>query len=172
MHEVHVLCQGSTVGQEGICSVFCLLVFRIVHHVYTCITQVAVRKQHPCPSNARRWFRQFLVIYRCLDKGGGGGVSCKRSLVPFQRKCFFTCRKKVCLGPETVDKEEGQPPLPPSSLQGGLSAGMDRQKVVMCPRRGIDPASGHPRAQKPPLGRGPSPPVSPAWAVRCCRCVL
>ena len=29
----------------------------------------------------------------------------------------------------------------------------------MCPRRGIDPASGHPRAQKPPLGRGPSPPV-------------
>ena len=26
----------------------------------------------------------------------------------------------------------------------------------MCPPRGKDPASGHPRAQKPPLGRGPS----------------
>ena len=32
--------------------------------------------------------------------------------------------------------------------QGGLSAGMDRREVVMCPRRGIDSASGHPRAQK------------------------
>ena len=42
--------------------------------VYTCITQVTARKQHPCPSNNRRWFRQFLVIYRCLDKAGGGGV--------------------------------------------------------------------------------------------------
>ena len=38
----------------------------------TCITQVAARKQHPCPSNTRRCFRQFLVIYHCLDKGGGG----------------------------------------------------------------------------------------------------
>ena len=32
---------------------FYLLVFRIVHHVHTCITQVAARKQHPCPSNTR-----------------------------------------------------------------------------------------------------------------------
>ena len=30
----------------------------------------------------------------------------------------------------------------------------------MCPRRGDDPASGHPRAHQPPLGRGTSP---PAW---------
>ena len=29
------------------------------------------REQHPCPRNTTRWFRQFLVIYRCLDKGGG-----------------------------------------------------------------------------------------------------
>ena len=48
------------------------------------------------------------------------------------------------------------------SPQGGLSAGTDRRKVVMCPRRGSDPASGHPRAQKPPLGRDPPPPV---WGV-------
>ena len=40
--------------------------------VYTCIMQVVARKQHPCPSNPRRWFRQFLVIYCCLDKRGGG----------------------------------------------------------------------------------------------------
>ena len=33
--------------------------------------QVAVRKQHPCPSKSKHLFRQFLVIYRCLDKGGG-----------------------------------------------------------------------------------------------------
>ena len=32
------------------------------------------RQQHPCPGNTRRWCRQFLVIYRCLDKGGGGGI--------------------------------------------------------------------------------------------------
>ena len=25
-------------------------------------------KQHLCPSRTRYWFRQFLVIYRCLDK--------------------------------------------------------------------------------------------------------
>ena len=30
----------------------------------------------------------------------------------------------------------------------------------MCPRRGNNPASGHPRAHQPPLGRGTSP---PAW---------
>ena len=34
--------------------------------------------------------------------------------------------------------------------------------VVMCPRWGSDPASGHPGAQKPPLGRDPPPPV---WGV-------
>ena len=42
----------------------------------------------------------------------------------------------------------------------GLSAGIWRRKVVMCPRRGNDPASGHPKAHQPPLGRGTSP---PAW---------
>ena len=40
---------------------------------YMCITQVAARRQHPCPSYTGGWFRQFLVIYRCLGKGGGGG---------------------------------------------------------------------------------------------------
>ena len=67
------------------------------------------------------------------------------------------------------------PPQPPSAQQrhegegrgfvlrspkDGLSAGTWRRKVVMCPRRGNDPASGHPRAHHPPLGRGTSP---PAW---------
>ena len=37
--------------------------------------------------------------------------------------------------------------------------GLDRQMVILCPRWGTDPASGHPGAQKPPLGRGPSLPV-------------
>ena len=46
------------------------------------------------------------------------------------------------------------------SPKEGLSAGIWRRKVVMCPRRGNDPASGHPRAHQPPLGRGTSP---PAW---------
>ena len=46
------------------------------------------------------------------------------------------------------------------SPKDGLSAGTWRRKVVMCPRRGNDPASGHPRAHQPPLGRGTSP---PAW---------
>ena len=44
--------------------------------------------------------------------------------------------------------------------QGGLGAGLDRQKFVMRPGRGKDPASGHPRAHKLPLGRGPS---LPGW---------
>ena len=67
------------------------------------------------------------------------------------------------------------PPQPPSAQQrhegegrglvlrspkDGLSAGTWTRKVVMCPRRGNDPASGHPRAHQPPLGRGTSP---PAW---------
>ena len=71
--EVHVVCQGRSVGQEGIRGVLYLLVFRTVHHVHTCITQVAARQQHPCPSSSRRWLCGFLVIYRCLDKRGGGG---------------------------------------------------------------------------------------------------
>ena len=32
-----------------------------------CTMQVPARKKR----NTGRWFRQFLVIYRCLDKGGG-----------------------------------------------------------------------------------------------------
>ena len=46
------------------------------------------------------------------------------------------------------------------SPKEGLSAGIWRRKVVMCPRRGNNSASGHPRAHQPPLGRGTSP---PAW---------
>ena len=38
------------------------------------------------------------------------------------------------------------------STQGGPSAGMNKQKVGMCPRQGIDSASGHPKAPRPPLG--------------------
>ena len=37
--------------------------------------------------------------------------------------------------------------------------GLDRQKVIMCPGWGKDPASGHLRAQQPPFGRGPSLPL-------------
>ena len=43
-----------------------------------------------------------------------------------------------------------------------MSAGNWRTKVVMCPRRGNDPASGQLSAHQPPLGRGTSP---PAWDV-------
>ena len=39
--------------------------------------------------------------------------------------------------------------------------GLHRQKVIMCPRWGKDPASGHPRAQKPLFGRGFFPHSSP-----------
>ena len=46
------------------------------------------------------------------------------------------------------------------SPQERVSVGIWRRKVVMCPRRGNDPAGGHPRAQLLPLGRGTSP---PAW---------
>ena len=41
--------------------------------VYECITQVAARKQHPCPSNTGRWFCQFLVITVAWTRGGGRG---------------------------------------------------------------------------------------------------
>ena len=43
------------------------------------------------------------------------------------------------------------------SPKEGLSVGSWRRKVVMCPRWGNNPASGHPRAHRPPLGRGTSP---------------
>ena len=46
------------------------------------------------------------------------------------------------------------------SPKEGLSVGYWRRKVVMCPLRGNDPASGRPRAHQPLLGRGTSP---PAW---------
>ena len=37
--------------------------------------------------------------------------------------------------------------------------GNRQPEVVVCPRWGSDPAGRHPGAQKPPLGRGPPPPV-------------
>ena len=40
------------------------------------------------------------------------------------------------------------------SPQGTLSAGKDRRKVVMCPRRGSHPASGYPGIQEPASGEG------------------
>ena len=46
------------------------------------------------------------------------------------------------------------------SPKEGLSVGIWRRKVVMCRHRGKDPASGHPRAHQPLLGRGTSPPAS------------
>ena len=39
---------------------------------YTCFRMHRVtRKQHACPSNTRRWFRQFLVTYIAWTRGGG-----------------------------------------------------------------------------------------------------
>ena len=63
------------------------------------------------------------------------------------------------------------------SPQGGLSARNVMLKSVMLPRLGSDPASRHPGAQKPPLGRFPLPLVwgvhldahghGGAWALGC-----
>ena len=76
-------------------------------------------------------------------------------------------------GPSGGGGSQPNPPSPPSvsdppslslpsrmmrSPQGGLSAGMDRRKVVTCPRGGSEPASGHPRAQTAAARRGaPTP---------------
>ena len=43
-----------------------------------CAMHSATCKQHSCPSKTRRWFHQFLVIYRCLDKGGEGQRKLRR----------------------------------------------------------------------------------------------
>ena len=84
MHDVHVLCQSSSVGQECICSVFCLLVFRIVQHVLDralgcCTThgplvqKVAVLSLLPLPevqiiwqlSMSRMGRLQHMTVHRC-----------------------------------------------------------------------------------------------------------
>ena len=66
-------------------------------------THSVPHKQRPCPRNTRRWFRQFLVIYRCLAKGEGyHWALCSNA----PSECFFrgangaqTCPKtaRVCL---------------------------------------------------------------------------
>ena len=49
------------------------LVFRTVPHVCPHAPCHSVtRKQRPCPSHTGRWFRPFLVIYRCLDEWVSG----------------------------------------------------------------------------------------------------
>ena len=70
MHDVHVSCQGSGLGHDG--GIVCPFVFRIVHRVFLSARAVhsAPRQQCPCPSHTRRWFRQFLIMYHCLHKGG------------------------------------------------------------------------------------------------------
>ena len=67
------LCVGGALKRAFV-ACFTRFLFRRVHHVYTCVTQVAARTQRPCPSNTGRWFRQFLVVYHYLDKGRGGGM--------------------------------------------------------------------------------------------------
>ena len=59
--------------QSTLCLCTTISALNPLRMVYMCITHVAARKLHPCPSNTRRRFHRFLVIYRCLDKGGGGG---------------------------------------------------------------------------------------------------
>ena len=63
-------------GMMGFGGMSCPLDFRVVQYVTSRVPCHSVtRKQHPCPSNTRRWFRQLPVTYRCSDGGGGrGGV--------------------------------------------------------------------------------------------------
>ena len=69
-------CQGDGSRHEGLGGILCRLVCTIAHHVGSpCAVHSATRKRRPCPSNAGRCFRPLLVIYRCLDSGGGGGLT-------------------------------------------------------------------------------------------------
>ena len=52
-------------------------------------THSVTPKHRPRPSNTGCWFCQFLVIYRCLDKGGGGVHGKKR---------FMALGQPVCMG--------------------------------------------------------------------------
>ena len=80
-------------------------------------------------------------------------VLCVRSCVSVGGKCHSPSLVPTETQGDTVHtghtwagrRWAGTPPPPP------------RPPDYFCPRRGIDPASGHPRAQKPPSGRGPVP---------------
>ena len=87
-------------------------------------------------------------------KGAYGHVS----LTSFSLCCrVLTCLLCPSATPRSNPKGRG---FVLRSPKEGLCAGTWRRKVVMCPRRGSDPASGHLRAHQPPLWRGTSP---PAW---------
>ena len=58
--------------------------------------------------------------------------------------CFSLCCPALTCSPLPFSSPRSNPKGYMMHLpQGGLRAGMDRRKVVMCPRRGKDPASGH-----------------------------
>ena len=46
------------------------------------------------PRNTRRWFRQFLVIYCCLDKSGGGGGGYSGAVVNLEHSASNTRTRK------------------------------------------------------------------------------
>ena len=75
---MHILCQRSLSGQDNICTIFCRLAFGIVHHPSHVDHAQCGAQATRVPSNTRRWFRQFLVICRCLHKAGGTGVGAQK----------------------------------------------------------------------------------------------
>ena len=56
-------------GMMACCSTFAPWLSE--NHTMSFRLYSVTQKQHPCPSNTRHWFRQFLVISHCLDKGMG-----------------------------------------------------------------------------------------------------
>ena len=71
MQEVHVLCQGSGLGHDGLWGIVCPLASGILHVSFRMSpAQRSPRRQPPCPSNTGRWCRHFLFIHPF----GGGAV--------------------------------------------------------------------------------------------------
>ena len=79
LHDVHILCQGSSVGQEGICSVFYLLVFGIVHHFYTSISKLRSVSNTPVQATPGVGSVNFWSFTVAWTGWGGGPVALLRN---------------------------------------------------------------------------------------------
>ena len=143
----------ADLGHDGLGSIFCAWVFRIVPHVF---------RMHHAPCTAyttplSMQYKAFLVIYRCFDEGGGGCTSSKKECGT-QKWCLavkrsaapgngplYHCEPVLCTSNATpINLPAPQQPL---THEGQASAGASPSFV----RRRCDPTEGLPAPCSPCL---------------------
>ena len=99
-------------GMMGFGGMSCPLDFRVVQYVTSRVPCHSVtRKQHPCPSNTRRWFRQLCApgVRRCVFQWVQPCATCAVCYLGFERHDLPV----LCQGRAMCDTRRRYPTPPP-----------------------------------------------------------